>query len=92
MQHISKMVSSMFAHSVIHFPIQRWIFARRSFEGMRGMVTKPKEPINEGEISCREDKTLRRLLSTPPQPKPKKAGDASPPKKRGRPKQEKGGT
>lgn len=41
------------------------------------------------EIDCREKETLKRLLAMPPQPKPKKDKDASPPKKRGRPKQEK---
>jgi hypothetical protein len=36
------------------------------------------------ERQHREDATLKRLLATPPQPKPKKDASASP-KKRGRP-------
>lgn len=37
------------------------------------------------EVDRAEEETLKRLLSTPPQPKPKKDASASP-KKRGRPK------
>lgn len=38
----------------------------------------------DAETVKREEETLKRLLSTPPQPKPKKDASASP-KKRGRP-------
>jgi hypothetical protein len=37
------------------------------------------------ESARRYEATLKSVLSAPPQPKPKKANDASPPKKRGRP-------
>jgi hypothetical protein len=37
-----------------------------------------------------ENNVLLRLLATPPQPKTKALDEANPPKKRGRPKQEKG--
>lgn len=46
------------------------------------------EDRSEAEIARRETETLKRLLATPPQPKTKKADDASPPKKRGRPKKD----
>jgi hypothetical protein len=41
-------------------------------------------PSNDDNIKKREEETLKRLLATPPQPKPKKVEGASP-KKRGRP-------
>jgi len=44
-------------------------------------------PCSESQNEGLEDRTLKRLLSTPPQPKPKKGAGASP-KKRGRPKKE----
>lgn len=37
------------------------------------------------EVQRRSDATLKRLLSTPPDHKTKKAAPANPPKKRGRP-------
>lgn len=43
------------------------------------------ENETDGSLERREDATLKRLLATPPQPKPKKEANASP-KKRGRPK------
>lgn len=46
------------------------------------------EEIPESEADKRSDAVLKRLLSTPPQPKPKKDASASP-KKRGRPVKEK---
>lgn len=42
---------------------------------------------HDKEVEAREIETLKRLLSTAPQPKPKKDASASP-KKRGRPKKE----
>jgi hypothetical protein len=44
-----------------------------------------EDQLTEAETARRSDAVLKRLLATPPQPKPKKVGDASPPKKRGRP-------
>lgn len=44
--------------------------------------------ISEDEADKRSAAVLKRLLSTPPQPKPKKDASASP-KKRGRPKKDK---
>jgi hypothetical protein len=52
------------------------------------MSKQPSDRFSEKEIARREDATLKRLLATPPQPKKKKAGDANPPKKRGRPKKQ----
>jgi hypothetical protein len=43
------------------------------------------EQFSQEEAARRYQATLKSVLATPPQPKPKKAGDASPPKKRGRP-------
>jgi hypothetical protein len=40
--------------------------------------------VEDKDLARREDATLKRLLATPPQPKPKKDAGASP-KKRGRP-------
>jgi len=49
------------------------------------MAVKDKgEAHTKAELAQLEDATLKRLLSMPPQPKPKKEDDASP-KKRGRP-------
>lgn len=52
------------------------------------MISDPqdREPSAE-EVARREDETLKRLLSTPPDPKTKRETSANP-KKRGRPKTE----
>jgi hypothetical protein len=53
-----------------------------------GNVIHERPMKKEAEQTTREEETLKRLLATPPQPKPKKDASASP-KKRGRPAKEK---
>jgi hypothetical protein len=50
------------------------------------MVRQPEAELDDAEIAKRRDDVVRRMANTPPQPKPKKANDKNPPKKRGRPK------
>ena len=50
---------------------------------------QPADQFSDEEAQRRYQATLKRVLSTQPQPKPKKPGDAEfPPKKRGRPAKE----
>jgi hypothetical protein len=50
------------------------------------MTRKTDEDYSDDEARRRYEATLKSVLSAPPQPKPKKDGDASLSKKRGRPK------
>jgi hypothetical protein len=43
-----------------------------------------EETYSDEEIARRRDEVIRRMATTPPQPKPKKDSDASPSKNRGR--------
>jgi hypothetical protein len=49
------------------------------------MSRTPEDNFSAEEAARRYEATLKNVLASPPQPKPKKTGDASPPKKRGRP-------
>jgi hypothetical protein len=50
-----------------------------------GSVSKGGDETYSDEEAARgRDEVIRRMANTPPQPKPKKAGGASPARKRGR--------
>jgi hypothetical protein len=49
------------------------------------MPKQSDDHFSDEEIARRYQATLKSVLAMPPQPKPKKASETSPPKKRGRP-------
>lgn len=48
-------------------------------------MSDKEHQLTDEEIARRFQATLKSVLAAPPHPKPRKADDASPPKKRGRP-------
>jgi hypothetical protein len=52
-------------------------------------MSKAVQEMSDEDVVRREEAALKRLLATPPQPKPKKDANASQ-KRRGRPPKEKG--
>jgi hypothetical protein len=52
--------------------------------------SKNEAALNDEEIARRYEETLKRVLTTPPKHRTGKGEKANPPKKRGRPKKDKG--
>jgi len=48
-----------------------------------GMTSRDEQLSDDEEIARRRDEVIRRMANTPPQPKPKRAADASPEKSEG---------
>ena len=75
----------MAAKNSISSSIFGFLLSPSMIQSLRMKQAHESDELDDKEIARRYQATLKSVLATPPQPKPKKAGDANPPKKRGRP-------